>query len=206
MTLIAAKVFDNRIEVAADSSNTFGDWQVLSDKKIFKVALENGTQIVIGLAGSGLHWSLFKEFWDNNGEEWESIASLKEASLSRFLKAIKEYYEGNILASEGVYDDSQFLIASSEAGLATLCTSGAINNSEKCTAIGCLGEFAQGCMVAGKSPLEALEIVAEQGGLYCKPPFITETIYTRKPAEETDTNAEHCNVSGFDPTFSLTAV
>lgn len=152
MTVIAARVYEDRIELAADSRVTLGDYRVVgsSEAEPMKVCSVNG--MVIGGAGrkSTLQWLTY--FARNH-----SPASESEVDVSAFILEFCEWMEKK---SKSFGLENHFLVAFGSS-LFKVYSSLAVMKVPEFAAIGSGGDYALAAMYLGHSPEDAARVAAK---------------------------------------------
>jgi ATP-dependent protease HslVU (ClpYQ) peptidase subunit len=163
MSVIAVKVYDNKIEIAADSRTTYGKFantpQQQLDNKLFKIK-----DIVIGMAGYSKTQTLFQTFL----ESYEPIIG----SIAEIYTALKEFrkWREEICGDEKDDEKAMYAILISE-GKAYIIEDYAISEVVGFAAVGSGMTEALVAFDFGATPKEAV-VAAVNHNIYCSEPII----------------------------------
>ncbi|HPQ79747.1 MAG TPA: hypothetical protein PLG47_04805 [Candidatus Dojkabacteria bacterium] len=165
MSIICGRVYEDRIEIAADScitDETVENTTICNSPKLVKI-----DNIVVGACGYHSDALLLFSFIEENIEEFKKISCVKDLMvLTKKYRLYNEEYQGKkelesvfaILVNGKLYESKYFCICEIK---------------EFC-ALGIGYQCALGSLEYGASPTEACKI-ASKYLLACKPPIITYT-------------------------------
>ncbi len=150
MSIVAAKVYKDRIEIAADSICVRGDSKINgADKKHTKLFRVN--DLVVGSVGYSEESFLFQQYM-----KIHMIKEMNEDGILNFLIEFKRWKKD--LCGDGVIEN-RYMIASKGK---CFCTHELfIFRVDDFFAIGAGGDFARGAMCMGATPEEAVKIACE---------------------------------------------
>lgn len=171
MSVVAAKISDNKITMSADSIILSG-WQ-RKDQEHFKAAKMCKTNgMLIGSCGSLQESSMFQVFCANHKPESPKLKSVLEFMID-FKKWMKDLSLDPDVASDKKPVENQYLIAF-DSSLWVVYGWDVIEIKD-CYAIGAGEDYALAALHLGCSPREAVKVACEISCYVCDP-VLEETI------------------------------
>ena len=164
MSVVAARVYEDRIEIAADSICVNGSTKLNGAEnkvsKLFKIG-----DFVIGGVGESEELNLFRRYFKDN-----MISELNEDRLLDFLIEFKKWKK-DLCESDEI--ENRYMIASK--GKCFTAKKLFVFPVDDYYAIGAGEFFARGAMYMGATPVEAVKAACDLS-IYVSEPIILETI------------------------------
>lgn len=176
MSQAIAIEYPDRYELWADSGTFCGPWEIKGSAKLCR---DGRLGIVVAHCGLDNDGFMLKSSLDLHEPGcWLDGSIFKDRALQlKFINDFNKYVNENCPVDRAVEGHSSFIFISKYGMMGVNTNTVVFYDDENFMTIGSYDDFADGCLLSGKSPKETLEMIHERGGIYCSPPFIHEVVF-----------------------------